>query len=117
MRAFQVSVNGKRICLAGIGDDGVLSTTVTYVPFRKRQDTRLYVGGLVLPQREHVRWRQLQLRIGDEVWLKVVEAKTVDKPRARYQRDVTAEAEAEKRHARELAKKFGWKIQESPKRR
>jgi hypothetical protein len=112
MRAFEISLNGKKICLAGIGDDGVLSTTVTYVPFRKRQDTRLYVGGLVMPQRDHVRWRQVQLRIGDEVRLKVVETKTVDRPLARFQRDVAAEAEAEKRQIRALAKKLGWKIQE-----
>lgn len=105
------------MCLAGIGEDGVLSTTVTYVPFRKRQDTRLYVGGLILPQGEHVRWRHVQLRIGDEVRLKVVEARTVDRPRARFQRDVAAEAEAEKRQMRALAKKLGWKIQEGRKRR
>lgn len=105
MRAFNVAVNGKPICLAGIGDDGVLSATITYVPFRRRQDTRLYVGGLILPHNEHVRWRQLMLRLGDEVRIKVVEAKAVDRPRARFRRDAAAEAEAERRQLRILAKK------------
>jgi len=30
MRAFEVYLNSKRLCLAGIGDEGVLSTIVTH---------------------------------------------------------------------------------------
>jgi len=86
--------------------------TITYVPFRRSRETRLYVVGLVLPQNEHVRWKEALLRFGDEVRLKVVEAETVDGPRVRVARDLAAEAEAEKRHLRKLAKKFGWKIRE-----
>jgi hypothetical protein len=115
MRAFQVRLNGKRICLAGIGEQGVLSTTITYVPFRKRRETRLYVGGLVLPQDEHVCWKQVVLRTGDEIRLKVVETDTVDKPRFRYPRDLPAQAKAEKHQLRKLAKKLGWNIQKRPK--
>jgi hypothetical protein len=110
MRAFQIFLNGKKLCVVGIGNDGVLSTTITHLPFRRRRETRLYVGGLVLPQNEHVRWEKALLRVGDEVRLKVVEAETVDKPRVRVARDLASEAEAEKRHLRKLVKKFGWKI-------
>jgi hypothetical protein len=117
MRAFQILLNGKRICLAGIPKDGVLTTTVTYVPFRKRRETRLYVGGLELPENEHVFWKEAILRTGDEVRIKIVETKTTDKPLDRYPRDLAAEAAAEKRQARKLAKKFGWKIQEGRKSR
>jgi hypothetical protein len=117
MLAFQVRLNGKRICLAGIGDDGVLSTAITYVPFRQRRETRLYVGGLVLPQNEHVRWKQVSLRVGDEVRLKVVETKTVDRPRLRFPRDLAAEIRGEKRQLRKLAKKFGWRLQKRSKRK
>jgi hypothetical protein len=117
MRAFQILLNGKRICLAGIPKDGVLTTTVTYVPFRKRRETRLYVGGLELPKNEHVFWKEAILRTGDEVRIKIVETKTADKPLDRYPRDLAAEAEAEKRQARKLAKKFGWKVQEGRKSR
>ena len=112
MRSFQIFLNGKKLCVVGIGNDGVLSTTITHVPFRWRRETRLYVGGLVLPQNEHVRWERALLRVGDEVRLKVVEAETVDKPRVRVARDLASEAEAEKRHLRMLVKKFGWKIRE-----
>jgi len=115
MRAFQIFLNGKKLCVVGIGKDGVLSTTIIRVPFRRRRETRLYVGGLILPENEHVRWKEALLRVGDEVRRKVVEAETVDRPHVRYARDLVAEAEAEKHHVRKLAKKFGWKIQEGRK--
>ncbi|HVB88316.1 MAG TPA: hypothetical protein VNK23_16765 [Candidatus Dormibacteraeota bacterium] len=110
MHAFKVLLNRKRLCVAGIGDDGVLTTTLTHVPFRRRHDIQLYVGGLLLPQNEHVLWKRSRLRVGDEVVLKVVEVESVDKPRKRFQRDPVAEANAEKRHLEKMAKKFGWKI-------
>ena len=115
MRAFQIVLNGKRICVAGIPRDCVLSTTITYVPFRRRKETRLYVGGLEVDKNEHVFWKESILRAGDEVRIKIVETKSVDAPLRRYLRDPAAEVEAEKRHVRKLAKKFGWKIQERRK--
>ena len=115
MRAFEIFLNGKRLCLAGIGKDGVLSTTITHVPFRKRRETRLYVGGIVLPQDEHVFWRQSNLRIGDELRLKIVEKETVDEPRERTRRDPKAEVKSQKQYVRKMAKRFGWKIQKSRK--
>ena len=48
-----------------------------------------------MPQNEHVKWKQVFLRTGDEVRLKVVDAKTVDKPRERYPRDLAAEIKAQ----------------------
>jgi hypothetical protein len=115
MRAFEVSLNGKRFCLAGIGNDGVLTANVTYVPVRKRRETRIYIGGLILPQDEHVFWKQSTLRVGDELRIKIVEKGSVDLPRTRLPRDPAAEAKAEKRHLRKLAKKFRWKLQKSGK--
>ena len=87
-------MNGKELCIVGIGNDGVLSTTITHVPFRRRRETRLYVGGLVLPQNEHVRWTKALLRVGDEVRLKVVEAEAVDMPRVRSGGRKTPSSEA-----------------------
>jgi hypothetical protein len=110
MRAFRVFFNKKRLCTAGIGNDGVLSVTVTHVPIRRSHDIRLYVGGLRLPENEHVRWKQRGLRVGDEVLIKVVETASVDVPRKRFRRDSGAEEKAEKRQVEAKAKKFGWKV-------
>jgi len=115
MRAFEVFLNGTRLCVAGIGADGVLTTTVTYCPVRGKDDTRLYVGGLVLPEDEHVFWKQSVLVEGDELRIKVVNAKSVDKPRKRISRDPAEQARTEKRQLQFLAKKFGWKVQKNRK--
>ena len=115
MRAFEISLNGKCLCLAGVGNDGVLSTTITHVPFRKRRETRLYIGGIALPQDEHVFWKERILHLGDDLRLKVVEKETVDVPRERVRRDPSAEAKAQKHYVRKMAKKFGWKFQKSGK--
>src|SRR5260370_1898471 len=110
MRAFEISLNGKRLCLAGVGKDGVLSTTITHVPFRKRRETRLYVGGIVLPQDEHVFWKQSILHLGDELQLKVVEKDTVDVPRERVRRDPAPKAKPQNHYVRKIAKNYRCKI-------
>lgn len=56
MRAFEVSLNGKKLCLAGIGDNGVLTTIVNWVPLKGKGDLLLHVGGLMGPTDEHVSW-------------------------------------------------------------
>jgi hypothetical protein len=111
MRAFKVFLNGKKMCLAGIGNDGVLSTTIAYTPFRNRREMRARVGGLLMPQDEHVVWTNFRLRVGDELRVKIVECQTVDEPRRRFPRDLATEARNEKRYVRKLARKLGWKIQ------
>ncbi len=111
MRAFKVYLNGKRLCLAGIGDDGVLTADVGSVVGRGRDELWLGVGGLISPDGEHVRWQERrQLREGDEVRIKVVEAEVVDKPRRRYRSDPRKDLAAQKRYVREMAKKFDWKL-------
>jgi hypothetical protein len=115
MRAFEVSLNGKRFSLAGIGNDGVVTAHVTYAPVRKRRETRICIGGLILPQDEHVFRKQSTLRVGDQLRIKIVEKGSVDLPRTRLPRDPAAEAKAEKRDLRKLAKKFGRILQKSGK--
>ena len=115
MRAFKIYLNGKKLCLAGVGNDGVLTTPITYVRSRKRRETQVYVGGLISPQGEHVMWRQSRLRPGDELRVKIVETETVDKPLRRFSRDHTADEQRKKRYVLQMAKQFGWKIQQTRK--
>jgi hypothetical protein len=75
MRAFQVSLNGKKLCLAGIGDDGVLTAIVTWVKGKGKGDLFLEVGGLVTPSDEHVSWKnQTPLRLGNTIEIKIIDA-------------------------------------------
>jgi hypothetical protein len=110
MRAFEVYLNGKRLCTAGIGDDGVLTTIVNYVVGNGRDEVNLHVGGLISPIDEDVTWRTTQIQTGDEVRVRVIEAAKVDKPRKRHRRDFAAEKRQTKRYVRAMAKQFGWQI-------
>ncbi len=113
MRAFKVFLNGKLLCLAGVGERGVLSVIINWVG--RERLLGLHVGGLVVPQLEHVNWRDKRLRVGDEIRVRIVEAINVDAPRRRYRYDPNDDIRMQKRYVRELAKKFGWKIQISSK--
>lgn len=79
MICFEVWVNGEKICLAGVGESGVLNSIVTWGG-RQWIKTDLHVGGLV--NDEHVRWTEKEhiLEVGDEVTIKIVEADTADEP-------------------------------------
>jgi hypothetical protein len=121
MPAFQVSLSGRKLCTAGVGDHGVLTTMVTWVrrkggdTLEKRPDSveeelSLHVGGLITPKQEHVGWVERPLKAGDEVRVKIVEAAKVGRPRERRRRDPAIELRSQKKYCRMLAKKFGWKI-------
>lgn len=64
MRAFNVSLNGKKLCLAGVGEPGVLSAIVNWVAGDREADMFIEVGGLA--NEEHVGWvNQKRLQVGD----------------------------------------------------
>jgi hypothetical protein len=98
MIAFEVSLNGKRVCIAGADDLGVLSTIVSAcgklgkktVPYRPGEtyDVHYSVGGLTsrpnAKQDVHLRWKSIApLRLGDVVQVKVVETDNVERAKSR----------------------------------
>ena len=110
MIAFEVYMNGKKLCLAGVGNDGVLSAITDHVIGNGRNRLHLHVGGLVLPQNEHVRWRSTSLSPGDEITIKIVEVDAVDRPRERKRRNPSEENKLLKQYVRTTAKRLGWQI-------
>jgi len=122
MIAFELSLNGRKICTAGVGDHGVLSAHVTWVR-RKGRETRskkagdeeeeltTTIGGLISRTGEHVDWFEpLAVKAGDEVGIKVVKADSVDQPASRRPPDSVSDEQERKRYVRQMAKEFGWKI-------
>jgi hypothetical protein len=99
MIAFEVSLNGKRICTAGADDLGVLSTiisacgklgkkTVEYRPDETYGEIHYSVGGLTSRSNSkkniHLKWKSVApLTIGDVVHVKVVETEKVDRAKSR----------------------------------
>lgn len=98
MIAFEVLLNGKRICVAGAEDLSVLSTTITAagklgtktVPRRPDEtfDIHYHVGGLTSrpdPTKDvHVRWKSVEpLMVGDVLEVRVIETSKADRARSR----------------------------------
>ncbi len=85
MVAFEVSINGKRVCSAGIEADGVLDLTLVY---SKRAETvpPIWFSLGALTDEEHLDWitgRARVLKLGDTLEVRVVEAEAVDPPKGR----------------------------------
>jgi hypothetical protein len=71
MRAFEVYLNGKRLCVAGIADDGVLTTIIDHVLGHGRNEQHVRIGGLNSTTGEHVIWKRKRLKTGDEVRVRI----------------------------------------------
>jgi hypothetical protein len=114
MRAFKVTLNGKKLCLAGVGDRGVLTAIVDWVAHDRGERLSLQVGGLA--NEEHLQWMgPKRLRVGDEIRVKIVETASVDKPATKQPIDPAETLRAKKRYVRMIAKELGWKIQSQSK--
>ena len=96
MLAFELFVDDRRICLAGMEDWAVMSVILTGV--RRRQDDpddsgRLDVsaGGLSETGADgadyHQRWEKVDLAVGSKVVINLVETDRVDPPVRRYRSD------------------------------
>jgi len=110
MRAFKVLLNGKKLCLAGVGERGVLTAIVDWVSQDRGEHLSLHVGALA--NETHLEWtRPQRLRVGDEIRVKIVETASVDKPIKIKPIDLAETLRAKKRYVRMTAKELGWKIQ------
>jgi len=93
---FEIQINGKVVCTAGIGDFGVLTSNLAWVkvhPSKRAKETQpfdlfLTVGGLTSTDKdegEHLRWLDQQpLAPGDEIVIRLLEQATCDVPRDRF---------------------------------
>ena len=112
MLCFDVRLNGQRIALAGVGEDGVLNAIVGWVCQERRPadepcTLELSVGGL--DHEAHLHWvEDHPLKVGDRVEVVIVEAEQPDAPQ-REQRDDKKLAEvSERRYFEHLKAKYGW---------
>jgi hypothetical protein len=113
MRAFEVFLNGKRLCVAGIGKDSYISAYITHRS--EPNDTWIDVMGLVDRKNLYVQWTKRDLRAGDEVLVKIVDRKSVDKYKIIRRSEWKNDIESMKRAVRAQAKAFGWEIRKKHK--
>src|SRR5687767_2219369 len=96
MKCFEVTINGEKVCTAGVGDDGVLTSIVSFVMSNNASDETgesqndnsenldLRVGGLTNREfgvTEHVEWFHQGLAVGDEIVIRIIEASVCDEPK------------------------------------
>jgi hypothetical protein len=115
MLAFEIYINGQRLCLAGVSNAGVFSAIIEYLG-GDEEHLLLDVGGLLIPEGEHVSWRVMSLSVGDDVRIRILESDKVDAPTERFPINARQDIQAQKRYIRMMAKTFGWKIQVKRKR-
>ena len=120
MTCFEVSVNGERLCRAGVGEFGVLSAMTSWVRRRdpppsdvedwREEELVLDVGGLHAGGRggddEHRRWPGRPLKLGDVVTIQVIENETCDEPESRTTVVKREEAERQRQQYLRLKEKF-----------
>jgi hypothetical protein len=81
MVCFEFWVNGTRVGVAGVGDQGVLTTTVYgMVKDGAAESIRANVGGVEHPSGQRLNWLNRSLELGDSLMIKVVELESCDEP-------------------------------------
>jgi len=77
MRAFEIYLNGQKLCIAGVNEDESLTADVCHAP----GGAFLYVGGSTGTQGDHSKWINFKpLNVGDKVTIKIVETNAIDDP-------------------------------------
>ena len=79
MIAYEVYVNGEKICTAGGTELTALSGGVNFFPSRPdRLGPLLTVSGVISKPEEFLHWAHRELHVGDRVEIRVVETPQVD---------------------------------------
>ena len=79
MIAYEIYLNGKKVCTAGGSELSVLTGAVNFFPNRSDQlGPLLTVSGVVSKPEEFLHWAHRELRIGDSVEIRVIESSIVD---------------------------------------
>ena len=116
MTVFDVFVNDRKLCRAGVGRDGVLDAIITWVTLagdaartarklkQPLEETRLLVGGL--SRDTHVRWPGRMLITGDRVTIAVANANAWDPPVYRKRESARQQQLQERRYYLRLKKKY-----------
>ena len=85
MFAFEVSVNGKKLFVAGAPPGGVLSSMLSWT-CRHPERLQFHVGGLPGDgSQDHIEWKTPQIGVGDEIVIRITDSDATDEPHRRYQ--------------------------------
>ena len=113
MKALRVT-NGSSNWTIALENPGVLSATVMCIeiPNRREEEVILEMGGLDSKTKSHIRWHPINLQVGDQIVVEVIEDCPGDEPDEIKEEDPKFREETAKQYIRNNAKKFGWDIVE-----
>ena len=117
MIAFEVYVNGEKLCTAGIGDLGVLSAILSWTRVltesnKPEESLDLAISGLDSSTERYPKWLRKPVAVGDAIRIQIVNSDLVDLP---IREDTHVEVDHEdnaKKYVRSMAKEWGWKLRE-----
>ena len=130
MVGYSVSRNNERLCIAGVGDVGVLTACVTWaghspaklarwaaegISDQAPMELTLHVGGLKSDDGSpsvHMRWIDVGLQVGDEITIHVIDTLRVDTADTEHRDDPVKDLDAKKTYVRKLAGELGWELRE-----
>ena len=104
---FEININDAPPVIAGLEHMSVLTACITFVA--SQNDLELRVGGLVSQSRhdnEHVEWIQQDLRNGDRVSIRIVEASTPSPPISRKREDPESSEREEREYYQRLKNRY-----------
>ena len=116
MTVFDVFLNERRLCRAGVGNDGVLNTIVSWARLtgpaaqtarrlkQPLEELRLHIGGLA--DDTHRQWTGRTLEAGDRVTIAIGTGRSFDPPSQTSTRNPKLEEEQQKRYYLQLKEKF-----------
>jgi hypothetical protein len=83
MKAFEVYLNGVKLCTAGVYEHGVLSTVVNWVGSfngtpHPKAGFHCIIGGLDSSTGQSMQWAAPSIDVGDEITIRIVETDEVD---------------------------------------
>lgn len=86
MRALEITINGEKLCVAGVADDGEISAIVASAT-KADGDCSVRVSGLIRSRNERVKWiGRKALKVGDQIQIRIIETAQADEPAERQQR-------------------------------
>jgi hypothetical protein len=118
MIAFEVHINGKKICTAGLDSPGVVSQVLNWVKGPKGKPYMEFrIGGLVSKTSTNIGWDSRKMKVGDDVRIVLVETKKADKPIHKSKQDKRRILEYKKKNLQRIADELGWKVVKPTTRR
>lgn len=109
MIGFELKINGKLICSAGVGSLQFLTAALTWMK-RKEEELNVSVGGMAFHangENEEVRWVNQPVAAGDEIAIRILDKLVYDEPVQRLASSPAQELETRRQILEKLKQQFG----------